>query len=481
MSASALTKDTAGWRLAGWPCHQTASSVIGAAMGFMSYLAADGYGILVFTAGLIATYTRLFDALIDPFLALITDRVNTRFGRLRVLTIVGRAIQVLCLFALFFWFLGSGPVVFTVICCIYYIGASICAIATHTGNAIITTDPKRRPILYRWLMIFSTVISTLISVYMSKVLFPKYRGLTIGAFQELCLTSLLVVLVLEIIALVVISPMDRPEMFPKKKSGGNVNLKDTFNVLVKNRALQMYLVAAVSDKIASRASTEAVVTTLLWGILINNYEWSGNLSMIQLPFTIFILFVGSYLGGKYGAKKTCIQWTTINMVLTGAMLLLFVVTDPTNITKAFLPTAIFVVLFIARMCANTVLSATTQSMIPDVVDYELSRSGAFVPGVIGTLQSLIDELFSSVSSTIVAFCVTMIGYVSTQPQPGDASSPQLFWMTMFVWLGLPVIGWICNYIAMAFYPLSREKMVEVQEKNAAFRAEQKVQSESAAK
>jgi len=84
-------------------------------------------------------------------------------------------------------------------------------------------------------------------------------------------------------------------------------------------------------------------------------------------------------------------------------------------------------------------------------------------------------------STIVAFCVTMIGYVSTQPQPGDASSPQLFWMTMFVWLGLPVIGWICNYIAMAFYPLSREKMVEVQEKNAAFRAEQKVQSESAAK
>lgn len=88
MSASALTKDTAGWRLAGWPCHQTASSVIGAAMGFMSYLAADGYGILVFTAGLIATYTRLFDALIDPFLALITDRVNTRFGRLRVLTIV---------------------------------------------------------------------------------------------------------------------------------------------------------------------------------------------------------------------------------------------------------------------------------------------------------------------------------------------------------------------------------------------------------
>ena len=169
------------------------------------------------------------------------------------------------------------------------------------------------------------------------------------------------------------------------------------------------------------------------------------------------------------------------MVLTGAMLLLFVVTDPTNITKAFLPTAIFVVLFIARMCANTVLSATTQSMIPDIVDYELSRSGAFVPGVIGTLQSLIDELFSSVSSTIVAFCVTMIGYVSTQPQPGDASSPQLFWMTMFVWLGLPVIGWICNYIAMAFYPLSREKMVEVQEKNAAFRAEQKVQSESAAK
>ena len=54
------------------------------AMAFASYLATGSYGIAVFAAGLIASGTRIFDAAIDPFLALITDRLSTRFGRVRI-------------------------------------------------------------------------------------------------------------------------------------------------------------------------------------------------------------------------------------------------------------------------------------------------------------------------------------------------------------------------------------------------------------
>lgn len=54
-----------------------------------------------FCAGLIASGTRIFDAAIDPFLALITDRLSTRFGRVRIMIVVGRAIQILCIMGLF--------------------------------------------------------------------------------------------------------------------------------------------------------------------------------------------------------------------------------------------------------------------------------------------------------------------------------------------------------------------------------------------
>lgn len=120
-------------------------------------------------------------------------------------------------------------------------------------------------------------------------------------------------------------------------------------------------------------------------------------------------------------------------------------------------------------------------MVPDIVDYELYRTGSFLPGTVGTLYSLIDELISSSADTILALCLTLTGYVSVQPQPGDACTSSVFWMTMFLWMGLPILGWLCTLIAMKWYPLDKEKMAEVQEKNAAFRAAQKDQREANAK
>ena len=153
------------------------------------------------------------------------------------------------------------------------------------------------------------------------------------------------------------------------------------------------------------------------------------------------------------------------------MLLLFVSVDPTTITHAMIPTAIFVVLTLCRSAMTTVMNSATQSMIPDVIDYELYRSGAYVPGIIGTTQSLVDELLTSISPTIAAIGIAMVGYTDVMPQPGDPSSPAIFWMTMVLWLGLPILGWLLNFVAMKYYPLTPEKMVEVQEANEKFRAE----------
>ena len=115
MSDTNATGKGFNWRLPAWACHQSASSIISMAMAFASYLATGSYGIAVFTAGLIASGTRIFDAAIDPFLALITDRLSTRFGRVRIMIVVGRAIQILCILGLFFWGIGKGAVVYTVI------------------------------------------------------------------------------------------------------------------------------------------------------------------------------------------------------------------------------------------------------------------------------------------------------------------------------------------------------------------------------
>ena len=45
------------------------------------------------------------------------------------------------------------------------------------------------------------------------------------------------------------------------------------------------------------------------------------------------------------------------------------------------------------------------------------------------------------------------------------------WATIFCFVGMPVIGWICNVIAMKFYPLTKEKMEEIQDEVARIKKE----------
>ena len=60
-------------------------------------------------------------------------------------------------------------------------------------------------------------------------------------------------------------------------------------------------------------------------------------------------------------------------------------------------------------------------MVADCSDYETYRSGNYIPGIMGTLFSLVDKLVSSLSATVVGIAVSFIGSracpPSTTPTP----------------------------------------------------------------
>ncbi len=116
-------------------------------------------------------------------------------------------------------------------------------------------------------------------------------------------------------------------------------------------------------------------------------------------------------------------------------------------------------------------------MIADCADYETYLSGKFVPGMMGTLFSFVDKIISSFGTTIVGFGVAYLGYTASMPQVGDAYTPALFWVTMGLFIGMPMLGWIASLIAMKFYPLDESKMREVQDKIAKIKLEEQSEKE----
>lgn len=66
-------------------------------IGMASYEASIGFGIATATIGIILTCTRILDGVTDPLLAILYDKVDTKFGKLRILLIGGYAIEAVAL------------------------------------------------------------------------------------------------------------------------------------------------------------------------------------------------------------------------------------------------------------------------------------------------------------------------------------------------------------------------------------------------
>lgn len=437
-------------------------------VGLMSYVANEGYGIALALAGVILTATRWFDGLIDPFLAVWIDKLHTRFGKLRILMLLGLTIRSIAMLMLFVWFSGKtqSVVLFIILYMVNIVGNSIFDIAGNMLPAVMTNDPRQRPTVQVWATIYNYLFPMILSVVSAMVILPMFGNeYTREMLSLTCIIYVAVAWVLTLIACIGLTPVDKPENFKGVTAGGdNVGLKDMGKFLLHNRPFQMYVVAAVSDKLAQQVNSQAIVSTLLFGILIGNIQFGSMLSMFSmLPSIVFAIFGARYCG-KHGSKEATVTWTWACAIIAVANILFCAFVDMRSISTNMVMTVIFFVLLLLMNGAKMCVTTANGSMRADIVDYELDRSGKYIPAVVTATYNFIDQLISSLGITIATVCVSLIGYVNTTPQPTDAPTPAIKAMALFLYFGMPFLGWICTLIAMRFFKLTKEEMVHVQKR-----------------
>ena len=105
-------------------------------------------------------------------------------------------------------------------------------------------------------------------------------------------------------------------------------------------------------------------------------------------------------------------------------------------------------------------------MVADCADYETYRSGKFIPGIMGTLFSLVDKLVSSLSATVVSIALMFIG-VDYLPVKESAYVPGMNWVVIALFCIIPMVAWALTLISMKGYELDGKKVKIVQAVNAA--------------
>lgn len=469
------------WEIAFYALNNTSTNLYMMAFMYVSYFLTGIVGVGVVLAGTITTVMRMWDGVTDPFIGYIVDKTNTKFGKNRPFILIGNLILLVTSF-LIYWVTPEIPKVmrfpfYVVMYMLYIIGYTCQCVVTKSAQTCLTNDPKQRPIFTMFDAVFGTIMYAIFPVIVTNVLLPMYGGNAAftnpaffkGIWKIVAITSFL----FAVMAIIGLRRKDRLEYYGTGVAQ-KITFKDYWEVLRKNRAIQMLVISASSDKLSGSMRMNTVVYVMLFGIICGNYSLYGTFSaMTSIPNVIVTLILMNFIARRMGQKSAMLVGTWGAIVSAVGIFLLMLLGDPTTMSFAHLNlfTILFVVLNVAMAGFSGVAGNIVIPMTADCADYEVYRSGKYVPGLMGTLFSFVDKMISSLAGTFVSLMLAAIGFKDTQPTPDTPYSAGIFWVTMACFIGAPLIGWIMNIIALKFYPLSKAKMEEIQDRIAEIKAE----------
>lgn len=448
-------------------------------MNFIAYYANGVLGLLLMFATTMVTVMRLFDAVTDPVIGALIDRTSTRFGKFRPYMVLGNAIMIVASILLYF---GTRVipadlswlkyVCFVLFYALYVIGYTFQTACTRSGQTCLTNDPNQRPLF----TVFNTVASLIgmgLVQFLAPILGEKLGGYNnAGFFNFMIPLAIVVSAVLTLLAVIGIWEKDRPEFFGVGGTQEKVELKEYVAILKANKELQRLMVAGAGCKLAFSIATNMTVLCMLYGAMMGNYGGLYLPMMIvgyvfSVPF--FLLTVRT--SQKHGQKASLVRYTGLALIMYVGVLVLLLLWKQGNpsVSLSLMPPNLYSILFV--LCFGLgygAYYATADMPIPmvaDCSDYETFRSGRYIPGIMGTLFSLVDKLVSSLGSTIVGAAVAMIG-ISTLPDGNTPYAEGMHMVVVVLFCIVPMLAWIATLIAMKGYTLTGARMKEIQAVNA---------------
>ncbi len=452
----------------------------------ITYIAYYGNGVLglaLMFATTMVTVMRLFDAVTDPIIGAMIDKTNGRFGKFRPYMVWGNIIMAVSAFLLYF---GTRLIpetamplrygAYVVIYAIYVIGYTFQTSCTRSGQTVLTNDPDQRPLFTIFNLVASMVGMGIIQ-FIAPILRSQVGDYTTPEFFNVLIPIAVVIsAAMTVLAVIGIWEKDQPKYFglggEQKQS---VKISEYVGIIKGNQPLRRLMVAGAACKLALAIATNGTVLCMLYGSMMGNYDGLYLPMMIagyvfSAPF--FLLTVRT--SQKQGQKASLVRYVRLALMMyigVFVLLMLWKLGVPSvnlSLSHINLYTILFVLFFGVGYGAYYATADMPIPMVADCSDYETYRSGNYIPGIMGTLFSLVDKLVSSLSSTVVGISVASIG-LSTLPGGDAPYADGMKAVVIILFCVIPMLAWAATLWAMKGYSLSGEKMREIQAVNAARR------------
>ena len=454
----------------------------------LSYIATFGSKVLALSmlfASVMVTGMRLLDAVTDPIIGALMDRTNGKFGKFRPFMVIGNLIMAASILALYCLTpkipataTAARYVAFVALYAVWVIGYTFQTSCTRSGQTVLTNDPKQRPLF----TIFNTVGSLLgmgAMQFFAPILAKRFEDGYSSAefFSTLAPVGIIISVVLTVLAIIGIWEKDNPCYFG---IGGDkaekIRVREYLQIIRENNPMQRLMVAGAGCKLALSIATNTTVLCMLYGCMMGDYDGLYLPMMVlgyafSVPF--FLLTVRT--SQKKGQKASLMRYVSVALVCyVGVLALLLLWGRGDAFTLSIvnenglalnLYTVLFIVFFGVGYGAYYATADMPIPMVADCSDYETYRSGKYIPGIMGTLFSLVDKLVSSLSATVVGIAVGLIG-LDILPTQYSPYTEGMNMVVIVLFCIIPMLAWAATLLAMKNYSLTGERMKEIQAVNA---------------
>ena len=467
----------------------------------LSYVAQFGDNILhlgIF-ASLMVTVMRVADAVTDPIIGAVMDRTSTKIGKFRPFMILGSAVMavsVVCLYILtpfipetMMW---ARYVAFVVIYFVWVIGYTFQTSCTRAGQTVLTNDPNQRPMF----TIFNTV-GSLAGMGVMQFMIPLIKGMydvkdaagnvivsgysNPTVFRIITPIGIAISVALTALAIIGIAEKDNPKYYGIGGKQEQVKVSEYVEIIKNNKPMQRLMVAGGGCKLALAIATNTTVLLALYGIVMGNYN-SLYLPMMVLGYVCAVPFflLSMRTSQKLGQKASLTRYVSVALACYVGVIALLLVNMAAhgnaalNLSFPFqgggainIYTILFIVCFGIGYGAYYATADMPIPMVADCSDYETYRSGKYIPGIMGTMFSLVDKLVSSLAQTLVALIFLACTGVNELPNDATPYSTGINVAVIIMFCVIPMLAWTATLWAMRGYSLTGAKMKQIQAVNAA--------------
>jgi glycoside/pentoside/hexuronide:cation symporter, GPH family len=373
----------------------TLAMPVGAAQAPMSvYLPtifAQRFGVSLSVLGVIFLTEKIWGAVCDPLIGVLSDKSRSRFGRRRSWILAGGAVFGILGFFLFFPGASISPLYLTIVLFFFYVGWSMTQIPFLAWSGELSRDYNERTRVATYQTVTGSTALFLILILPTIIdqLRPGDALLKLHAMGALLLTALAITLPLTLTVF--------PEPPARDTKPAQTSLIASIRLVLTNRLLMRVLASDFAVMLGQ--SMRAALFVFFVSIYMGLPAWASGLFLLQFVFGIMAGPLWMRIGYRLGKHRTAVLGESIQVFINLGLLLC----TPGS-------PALLVALTTAQGLAQGSGNLMLRSMVADVADQHLLTAGEDRTGLFFSVFSISMKAAMAAAIGIALPLVSRLGF-----------------------------------------------------------------------